>query len=366
MYTQRFAFLYRGVFLAAVLLAAATHASDARAQSVEPIDNPARANGLRTPAELPYWISRQDCLNNDILTFEVPLTGPFVEYTLEVWAGGTDCSPTAARTGPAPTCWLLARVQPTQTPMTIPLRAQDIVAHNTPDSVVPSDAQGIKRGTLDDCTDSGSSPPQKLVLDFMLVSDASGVATPAHQMFNMGYDIWGPEAPTDVSALAGTARLKLSWTPSVSSDVTGYKVYCDPPPGASAPVDPGTFVACASDAFVPGDLPDGTHEPYLAGMTTGVAASSAVVDGLSNGTAYVVSLAGVDQVGNAGVFSLQACATPQAGADPPPRAKDDSLCSISRVDTRSSWSGVGWIVMAIGVGRGRRKEGGGRRERGNG
>src|SRR5262245_17645553 len=86
----RFASLSRVFFLGAALSGAITHVSEARAQAVGIIDLPSRSVGLRPESELPYWISRQDCVADDVFTFDVPLSGPFTAYTLEVWAGQAD------------------------------------------------------------------------------------------------------------------------------------------------------------------------------------------------------------------------------------------------------------------------------------
>ena len=168
-------------------------------------------------------------------------------------------------------------------------------------------------------------------------------------MFEMGIDVWPPQAPTNVAAEPGTGRLHLNWTASTFPDIRRYDFYCDPPRGVSMPVEPGTFVDCWSDAFAPGGLPDTSHDPYRCGTVSGREASSGDVEGLSNETSYVVSVVGVDTLSNVGVFSSPMCPTPHAGADPPPRPRDDSLCSISRVDPRASWLDAAWLAMALGA-----------------
>jgi hypothetical protein len=59
--------------------------------------------------------------------------------------------------------------------------------------------------------------------------------------------------------------------------------------------------------MVPGEHPpDSLYCGYVAGIT----ADNATAQGLSNNTPYVVGAAAVDRVGNIGVLSNLACATP--------------------------------------------------------
>jgi hypothetical protein len=366
-------FPVRGLVIAAVIgvLSGSARTACAQAASVKPIVAvPARSHGTRPVNKLPYWISRQDCINDDVLTFAIGLDGSFNQYNLEVWAGASDCSQPAARTGSTPTCWKVAAASPdVNFQINVPIRARDIVAHNTPDKPLPiPNAQGVKPGNLADCTSTAISPPQKIILDFMLVTTASNVAQTGHQMYSQtGYDIWGPYPPTNVSAHGGETRLHLDWNKSTSSDTIRYDVYCDPPAGllvdagltplsvfpslpglnlfavdsgvggsggfgglgtggfavnggaggttagsdaGTTPVTtPGT-TCTAGSKLVPGTLLDDTFAQYRCGSVDGLAATSTTVENLVNDVPYTVAVVAVDQVDNAGVLSGQGCDTP--------------------------------------------------------
>lgn len=334
---------------------------------------PARISPLRPAGKLRYWVNRQECIDDDVLTFAVALEGQFNQYNLEVWAGGADCSPVQARTGSTPSCWKVGAASPdVNFQINVPVRARDIVAHNTPDKPLPvANREGIKPGTVKDCIDTSTTAPQNIILDFMLVTASTNQAQTGHQMYATGYDIWGPAPPANVAAAAGETRLHLSWTKSTSSDTLLYDFFCDPPPGVLAdagltplsvfpplpglnlfapdsgilgsggsggfggfggtggfagdagiggttgtPTDaaappPVTGPTCtAGSALTPGKLPDETLNQFRCGSVNGLAATSGTVEGLINDVPYTVAVVAVDQVYNGGVISGQACATP--------------------------------------------------------
>jgi hypothetical protein len=354
-----------------------TSIAQAQLATIVTIPHPARANGVRLPSQLPYWVNRQDCLVDDLLTFTMTLSGGFTAYTLEVWAGGSDCTPTASRIGTTATCWKVGAASPTTTPFSIAIRARDIVAHNLPSSLVPANNQGVKPGTLADCTDTSTTPPQDIILDFMLVTSASGAAQTSHFMYKSGIDIWGPAPPLDVAASAGETRLHVGWTRSTSPDIIRYDLYCDPPPGfvpdsglsglmplngfpplpgletfapdatvgvggsggvtgsggaggfsfdagaggtttttdGSAPAAP-TGPSCNSSSLLrPGQPIDNSYDVYKCGEAAGKQAASGTVDNLINNVQYTVAVVGVDAVLNQGVLSGQACASPEEVTD---------------------------------------------------
>ena len=95
-----------------------------------------------------------------------------------------------------------------------------------------------------------------------------------------------PSTPTELSAVAGKARVTLYWAPSAGS--TSYNVYM----GTSAGAESAT--------------------PVL----TSVSRTSAVVTGLTNGTTYYFKVAGVNGVGTS-TKSSEVSATPTAPATGP-------------------------------------------------
>jgi hypothetical protein len=394
------------VIVAAIgALLGSARSANAQLAGVKPIAAaPTRTVPLRPQNSVRYWISRNDCVVDDVLTFSIGLEGAFNGYNLEVWAGGADCSPVAARTGNTPTCWKVGAASPdVNFQISVPVRARDIVAHNTPDKSLPvANREGIKPGSLADCISTGTTAPQKIILDFMLVTASTNQAQPGHQMYNTGYDIWGPSPPTGVSAAAGETRLHLSWTKSASSDTIRYDFFCDPPPGvlvdagltplnvfpappglrlfaadsgvggaggfgglgtggvaldagaggttigtdAAAPPAPTGPTCTEGSALGPGTLPDTALDQYRCGSVDGLAATSGTVEGLINDVPYTVAVVGVDQVGNSGVLSGQGCATPIEVTDffelyrQAGGAGGGGICSISRPGGRATALGA--------------------------
>ena len=405
------------VIAAIVTLSGIARTANAQIPGVKPFATgvaPVRSHGTRPINQLPYWVSRQDCLNDDVMTFAVGLEGAFNGLALEAWAGTADCSPVPARTGSTPSCWKVgaASTEGNSIVINVPIRAQDIVAHNTPDKPLPTpNDEGIKPGKLSDCTSTANTAPQKIILDFMLVTAASNQAQPAHQIWDRsGYDIWGPVPPTNVGAAAGETRIHLSWAKSTSTDTLRYDIYCDPPPGLLADaglkplrVDPflpgleqfavdsgvggsggfggfgtgglaidsgvgGTTTGTGTDAgttvttpgstctpasaLVPGTPPDKLGQ-YLCGSVTGLAATSTVVEGLINDVPYTVAVVAVDQVNNSGNVSGQACATPIEVTDffelyrLAGGTGGGGLRSITRPGSRVPWLGAVLGGMAV-------------------
>jgi predicted phage tail protein len=93
-------------------------------------------------------------------------------------------------------------------------------------------------------------------------------------------------APTGLTATAGNARVRLSWTapaPDGGTPVTGYKIYRATAPG---------FQASA--------------------VVTSITGTSTIVTGLTNGTTYYFMVAAINAAGNETPFSAEVSATPDA------------------------------------------------------
>lgn len=284
---------------------------DARAQAavVTPITNPGRTVGIRDLKYFPYWINRQDCLDDDQLTFSLALTGAFTSYQLQVWAGepATDCTTAANRTGEAATCWEVATGTPTQTPFVTRIKARDIVGKHTVASGVMTTVGSIRPGTIADCT-SATQLAQKVTLSFIFVTGDAGTAVPNPAQYQMGYDIWGPDPPTGVVANPGETRILLSWTSSTSTDIVRYDFYCDPPPGATRdagvttvgllPPYPGLTPLAFDSGFGTGGVPFGTGGSPVTGaggaggtLVTGTGGAGGVLfDAGSTGTGGTVAV----------------------------------------------------------------------------
>ncbi|MBE7478405.1 MAG: hypothetical protein HS104_00210 [Polyangiaceae bacterium] len=339
---------------AALLLAAS---STALAQTVTVKEAYTRKLGFRTSDKEPNWISYSDCTGDDELYFETTLVKA-VGYSLEVWVGSSaDCTAYEARLGSSPTCWQVFKTSAQLETQKVTIRAQDVIAQNK--STDGTWGQGS--GTLADCDDSGAPSDGQAVTFYFLLVDGTGqpvtVGAPATRQTT--YDLVGPPAPGNVSAGIGEDLLVVSWSASTASDLIGYRVYCDPKPGAQAPAnspmadaglagatatDAATDAAsggtsgdaaadatsdaagsggasgsggsgggggnpnCPSAALVPGERPDSA---YQCGSVTSKTDTSTEAKGLLNGVNYAVAVAGFDRVGNSGPLSSVACGSPQ-------------------------------------------------------
>lgn len=350
-----------------VALAALGAPSVAQAQSVTVLPQSLdRKLGFRPQDQQPTWISYADCIGDDTFTFETTVANTS-GYQLEVWVGSNvDCTPYEARYGASPTCWLVYSAVPASATPKVTLRVQDIIAQNKSTDA----SSGPNTGTSTDCDEaSGPTEGTSITLYFLLV-DGSG--QPAQSLTSSNYqtkfDLIGPPAPTAVTAGIGEDQLIVSWEASVANDLLGYRLYCDPKPGAAAPAsspmggipvdggadgavpDSGADAAssggaggaggaagsagvagsggaaggggaatggsggssgnanCPSDALVVGERPDSA---YQCGSVTGKLATEGKASGLVNGVGYAVAVAAVDSVGNSGPLSQVACGTPQ-------------------------------------------------------
>jgi len=390
---------FRRLTALAAACTAAFVASLAQAQTVtvQP-QSLERKLGFRPSDQEPTWINYSDCTNQDELSFETILSGA-VGYSLEVWVGASaDCTPYEARLGNAPTCWQVYKTSPQATTQLVTIQAQDIIAQNK-----SSDASwGPNSGTSADCDEAGGpTEGQTITLHFMLV-DGTGQPVGTGSLYETKYDLVGPPAPTGVSAGVGEDMLVVKWSASTASDLTGYRIYCDPKPGAAAPANApmaggaaGTSGAagaggaagstsggaagsttggaagggsggttatggaagsagsggsggnpdCPSSALVVGERPDSA---YQCGSVTGSLATSAKASDLVNGVTYAVAVAGVDRVGNSGELSAVACGSPQPVDDffelyrRSGGKGGGGFCSLGREPS----SGAAWLLFA--------------------
>ena len=319
--------------------------------------NVTRTVALRTDPTSRLLISRSDCLANDVLSFAITVAD-YAGTNFEVWAGeGTsDCRDRVARTTTTATCWRVYQGTPASNTPTIPIRVQDIAAKKIPES--------INAGGPDDCTSkTGGSAPEGITLWFMFIQslDNVGGASWATKL-----DLLGPNPPTGISLGVESTALKVSWAQDTDPDVSGYYLYCDPPPGtapststvfdagpgngsggasaASCPdattntvVDdasddaadaedagaeacvPGTTTSdaggttggiCNTSHFTPNQSPDLGVAAYKCGEA-GKTETSTTVGNLTNGVTTTVAIAAIDAVLNVGPLSNVQCETPQ-------------------------------------------------------
>jgi len=150
-----------------------------------------RTVALREAGRNPLWISKADCLADDIMTFQLYLAD-YVGVQLEVWAGATDCTELAARADKTATCWRLSDVlQPATNSLKVDVRVQDIVAHHLP----PQTGGGISA----DCENSATDTPVAVSLYFMWVDPGTRQSAGGYK-WNTWYDLEGPDAPAELVA----------------------------------------------------------------------------------------------------------------------------------------------------------------------
>lgn len=310
-----------------------------------------RTTALRPTRQKPYWVSYADCVNDDELWFKaVAFTGAFQTFPLQIWAGSTDCTDQQARTGTAPTCWLVFEGSISYNVSDVKIKSRDIAAKHLNTSAI----KGPGSGTRADC-DTGVDPPLQLTLFFMFELNDQIQGTPA-TWTQTGLDITRPNPPLNLTASPGETRIHMDWTPIVTdTDVAEYWLFCVPTGTTSAALS--TYGADAAGtvrqlleaglggttSWVDGAVIDGgglgtggtggttstetscmTSGPlttdqvtdpnfvstYKCGNVSGRATSTGTASGLTNGTEYAVAVAAVDQVANIGKLSANQCATP--------------------------------------------------------
>jgi hypothetical protein len=279
----------------------------AHAQSTEVgtrVDRSTDAGGNRAVNTL----NKAECVRNDSFTFDVTPSAPssLNNYVLEVWSG-SGCADKAARVTNE-SCRLVDSQTPNGDGNTFIVEAQNILGKDG--------GKNPEAATEEDCT-STTGGENKITLFFLLVDsndDAANADSPG--VYEIEYDLVAPKPPTDISAGIGESSLVVRWSaPDDTEDVSGYRFYCDPPPGGGEPVGEGGGAGmsgtptdgCGSSALVPGSEPPAD---YGCGDTSGTATNGEAT-GLENGQTYAVAVASVDGFGNVGVLSTLGCGTPE-------------------------------------------------------
>lgn len=292
-------------------------AGDALAQSVSLATaqaNPSRKNGFRSQDRYPLWISKADCLADDSYTFVVQVQNlgstPLFVFAS---AAGQDCSDPTTRSGTNARCWKLAEIsaQSGATSYSITLPVRDIVGgYDTPSSFNPGATAAV-------CERTGNDAPLGVLLHFLPVQAAGGVVAGTGFQYNeIKFDLVPPSAPTNVSAGIGDNVLELSWTTSLSTDISGYQFYCDPAPGADAPAST-TPIGTAGSA---GSTTSASSSSSCAGTSGAAGASGSTGSSGASGTAGTAGTAGASGTGGssflaagAGGFAGDAGAAGSAG-----------------------------------------------------
>jgi len=265
-----------------------------------------------------------------------------------VWASsqGGDCTQSAQRNpGATQTCYeVMAAFIPTAPP------SASLVI--TSDAIVNGNGKGGAGGVMS-CVDStAGDAPRKLVLYF-LIDEASGNVTDS-TTYNIDFDLRGPQPPSSLApSTFDESTLLVKFCPPVgTTDVAGYKVFCDASgasgseSSASDPMcsDSNSTTATSTSAGGGGDTTTASASSSIASssssgggvgtctsakFTAGASASGIVecasvagistieanAPGFSVGVLGAVALAAYDNVGNVGALSSIACAKTEPVTD---------------------------------------------------
>lgn len=318
---------------------------------------PARASGI-----LLTVITLDDCTADRAykITLFTPNPGNQA-YTLQAWAGTSDCTPNAARRLTAnQTCWNVT--QPLDRATTsVTVRVRDLVANDK--------SKGESYVNATDASVCNAIGKGSIQLQFMWVAAGDQAGSPATGNPTFTIDTTGPGAPTGLSVEAGESLLVTRWDkPAAFNEITSYRVYCDPNPtdgsttvaddagsttdasrdldatttdasdidasdidasdvdagtgddaGSASDAatqepaeDAGTTVipgsGCGSALFAAGKTPAATLVPCA--ESQGAIATQLNVTGLENGKRYAVAVAAVNRSGNVSPLSNVTCGTP--------------------------------------------------------
>lgn len=272
---------------------------------------------------LPNWVNLNDCTNDEVINFDIQVTGTGSQsYGLMAFVGSS-CDVPANRTGTNPTCFKVTESHTATYPNTrVPIRVRDIIAavkgtgFATVDGGVATDAGsdaggegGAGSGTGDDLC-SGLLHPTDFTVYFMLVNSNNEEPTENYMSANWPgqVDLTGPSAPTLNSAGKGENTLVVNWTIDLETPVgemDAFGIYCNPPASKGPDTDAGTN--CDPGVLIPGAPPPMEN---LCGEAPGTG-SSRQTDALTNGVSYTVAVAGRDTFYNVGPLSNTVCETPE-------------------------------------------------------
>ncbi len=283
-----------------------------------------------------------DCNNNVKIRFTLSMTSiDTSNFSLQAFAGPSDCGPIAARTANTAVCWpVLGNNIAQASSSTVDINVRDIV------SQIGRNGSGINLSYSSAPSTVCTGGSGAVSVYFLLVPAANGDATGQSSAFKV--KLVGPPAPTVTSVGSGDGLLNVAWKPATDTDTQGFVVYTDPPINAVA--DAGGVTTCADAGFSDGGVDDagnpinipndascaftpiavsdggacgtsallgGVPGSSLSGFEaarTGNTTSNLSVKGLANLTTYNVAVAATDSYGNVGPISApstSSCGAPQ-------------------------------------------------------
>jgi len=298
-----------------------------------------RSKGFRGADQNPSWISRADCLDNDVFGFPLAFSGDYASYQLEVWVGTSadDCVKQEARVGAAQVCWKVWEGVATSAAFTVKVPVRNIVSR---------DLEAQYPGLFDESVcelEEASTSARPVGVYFMFTSGDSMVGG---NKWATAYDLAGPPPPKDVAVESRNDGLVVTWTDS-DTDVVAHNIYCQRStvPGA------GGGQLCETLTLYSGAFPP--EDPAVLCAEVKDMGTSGAIGGLDDGVSYSAAVAGVDSVGNVGRLSHVVCDSPKAVSDSTADdAGDAGQCSVSAaIGHRTGVFGLGLLVLlgAAGV-----------------
>ena len=217
------------VALASLLAALAVLAWAPLAQAIS-VAAPIRSASADHDEE--FRISRADCESTNGFTFTI--TDILSGDDLSVWGTGTgaDCSTNNARTVDN-TCTLIESL--------------GVVSNTSAEQTIRHSAIAAVLSDVNGCTDGSSSDAPRTVTLYFLVNESQGdvPASDYTMVDTLEVDLIGPPAPGNVSVSVNddTSLLVTFSEPAGTTDIKGYRAYCDPMPSGGTTSSGGGAVA---------------------------------------------------------------------------------------------------------------------------
>ncbi|HKY37899.1 MAG TPA: hypothetical protein VJN18_18280 [Polyangiaceae bacterium] len=228
-------------------------------------------------------INREDCLANAEITFDTDFQST-VSGSFQLWAGA-GCEDATKRTEGTGCVKVGEGSNPGEE---VTVRVQNLVK-KTGDTAEGTDAT---------CDIDHGDGIQARTLFFLVIDSSDMVAVQGQPSWQYEFDTVGPAAPTMVTASSGESSVNLEFKGPGGTNLDDYRFYCAPADGD-----------CSAAALTPGMPPD---ETTFCGDVEATGSDSGSTDSkLQNNVLYAVGIATMDNVGNVGVLSELACATPQ-------------------------------------------------------
>lgn len=310
----------------------------------------------------PWWISRADCIANDVFTFALGIDDP--SDPVEIWVGSDNCIERRNDPNNIGQCWMVARDSSGNDRPEIDVPVRNIVARQPGRSEPP----GALPASV--CDESDDRSGEQLTFYFMVVDGGQVVGSAtwnASDTGGTGFDTLGPEPPTSIDVGVGERQLSIGVDNTrEDTDLRRFEAFCVPAgTEGPAPVIPSMTVSTGDAGTtsggpgISGPAPDECFTPILAsgarppdGYSCGVVSKDArniQTSELTNLQAYAVGVVGQDLLGNGGVVSDIQCGTPiplddffelySANGGP----GGGGFCDLSHAPTGGSRQPLAWL-----------------------